>query len=121
MSPDESPATPKSINEPVPDSTQAWLRLGATMLVSTIGGVGMWSVVVALPAVQAEFGVARAEASLPFTLTMLGFALGGVVMGRLLDRFGVLAPLAVGALALGTAIWARRAPAVSSSLRSRRR
>jgi MFS family permease len=71
------------------------------MLVSTIGGVGMWSVVVALPAVQAEFGVPRAAASLPFTLTMLGFAVGGVVMGRLLDLAGILAPLVLGALALG--------------------
>ena len=96
-----APATPKSPKQPAPDSTQAWLRLGATMLVSTVGGVGMWSVVVALPAVQAEFGVPRAQASLPFTLTMLGFALGGVIMGRLLDRAGILAALAVGALALG--------------------
>ena len=79
----ESLATPKSLKQPAPDSMQAWLRLGATMLVSTVGGVGMWSVVVALPAVQAEFGVARAQATLPFTLTMVGFALGGVIMGRL--------------------------------------
>ena len=85
---------------PVPDSGQAWLRLAATMLVSTIGGVGMWSVVVALPAVQSEFAVPRAEASLPLTMTMLGFAVGGVIMGRLLDLAGVLGPLAVGAVAL---------------------
>jgi MFS family permease len=32
---------------------------------------------------------------------MLGVAAGGVVMGRLLDRFGVLVPLGLGALALG--------------------
>jgi MFS family permease len=97
----ESSGNPKSIKEPVPDSARAWLRLGATMLVSTVGGVGMWSVVVALPAVQAEFGVPRAAATLPFTLTMLGFAFGGVIMGRLLDRAGILAALAVGALAIG--------------------
>ena len=71
------------------------------MLVSTIGGVGMWSVIVALPAVQAEFAVPRAQASLPFTLAMVGFATGGVVMGRLLDRIGILGPIAVGAIALG--------------------
>ena len=41
----------------------------------------MWSVVVALPAVQADFGVARADASLPYTLTMIGFAVGGVADG----------------------------------------
>jgi MFS family permease len=86
---------------PLPDSAQSWLRLAATMLVSTIGGVGMWSVVVALPAVQAEFGVPRAEASLPFTLAMFGFAAGGVAMGRLLDRVGILGPITLGAVALG--------------------
>jgi MFS family permease len=85
---------------PAPDSGQAWLRLAATMLVATIGGVGMWSVVVALPAVQAEFAVPRAEAALPFTLAMLGFAVGGVIMGRLLDLAGILGPLSVGAVAL---------------------
>ena len=36
------------------DSPYAWFRLGLSLLLSTIGGVGMWSVVVALPAVQAE-------------------------------------------------------------------
>jgi len=96
----EAPATSKSEKTPVPDSGQAWLRLLATMLVSTIGGVGMWSVVVALPAVQTEFAVPRAQASLPFTLTMAGFAVGGVVMGRLLDVAGVLGPVILGAVAL---------------------
>jgi MFS family permease len=93
---------PKSTkeDEPLPDSGRAWLRLAATMLVSTVGGVGMWSVVVALPAVQAEFAVPRAEATLPFTLAMLGLAAGGVIMGRLLDFAGILAPLVLGALSL---------------------
>ena len=54
------------------DSRGSWMRLGVLLLVSSIGGVGMWSVVVTLPAVQAEFGLARAEAVLPYTLTMLG-------------------------------------------------
>jgi len=82
------------------DSATAWLRLGVAVVLSTIGGVGMWSVVVALPAIQADFGVDRAAASLPYTLTMLGFAAGGVVMGKLADRIGITAPLALGALAL---------------------
>ena len=56
---------------------------------------------VVLPRVQAEFGVDRADASLPYTLTMIGFGLGGILMGRLADRFGVMVPLMVGALGLG--------------------
>ncbi|HKO69078.1 MAG TPA: MFS transporter [Burkholderiaceae bacterium] len=75
------------------DSRTAWLRLIAALAISTVGGVGMWSVVVALPAIQAEFGVTRAAASFPYTLTMLGFGIGGIMMGRLSDRFGVRLPL----------------------------
>ncbi len=71
------------------------------MVLSTIGGVGMWSVVVALPAIQADFGIDRADAALPYTLAMLGFAGGGVVMGRIADRYGIALPLALGTLALG--------------------
>jgi MFS family permease len=83
------------------DSPASWLRLALCVLLSTIGGVGMWSVVVVLPAVEREFGSARADASLPYSLTMIGFAFGGVLMGRLVDRFGVAVPVALGALALG--------------------
>ena len=76
------------------------------VLLSTIGGVGMWSVVVVLPAVQTEFGIARADASLPYTMTMIGFGLGGVLMGKLADRFGIVVPVVLGAslLSLGYAV-----------------
>jgi MFS family permease len=83
------------------DSRYAWFRLGVAVLLSTLGGVGTWSVVVALPAIQAEFDAARGAASLPFTLTMIGFGLGCVLMGRLSDRFGVVRPVLFGACALG--------------------
>ena len=45
------------------DSAAAWRRLVVSVLLTTIGGVGMWSVVVVLPAVQAEFGAARGAAA----------------------------------------------------------
>ena len=60
---------------------------------STIGGIGLWSVVVVLPVIEAEFGVDRSDASLPYTATMIGFAIGGVYMGRLADKHGVFVPL----------------------------
>ncbi len=83
------------------ESPYAWLRLATAVLLATIGGVGMWSVVVALPAIEADFGVDRADAALPYTLAMLGFGAGGVLIGRLSDRHGIAAPLALGALSLG--------------------
>ena len=82
------------------ESAYAWRRLAASLALSTIGGIGLWSVVVVLPAVQAEFHVARSSASLPYTATMLGFALGAILMGRLADRVGIVAPLVVGSITL---------------------
>jgi MFS family permease len=84
-----------------PESPYAWARLFAALVLMTIGSSGMYVVVVALPQLQVEFGVARADASLPYTLTMVGFALGGVLMGRLSDRHGVMVPVLIGAVALG--------------------
>lgn len=83
------------------DGVGAWRRLAIALALSTIGGVGLWSAAVVLPAVEAELGVDRGAASLPYTATLLGFALGGVVMGRLTDRYGIRRPLALAALALG--------------------
>ena len=83
------------------DSPAAWRRLAAAVAVGVIGSAGMWSIPVALPLVQADFGIARADASLPYTLAMMGFALGGVALGRLCDRFGVMVAIMLGTLALG--------------------
>ncbi len=96
-----SPATVGAHAPDPTDSAKAWLRLCIAVLLSTIGGVGMWSFMVALPAIQADFGIGRGEASLPFTLAMIGFACGGVAMGRLADRFGIAVPLAIGTACLG--------------------
>ncbi len=84
-----------------PDSGQAWVRLGLVLLIASIGAVGMWSVVVALPVVQAEFAATRGAVSLAFTMTMTGFGLGGVVTGRITDRFGIVAAIGVGIVFLG--------------------
>ena len=80
----------ESVSRHAPESVYAWARLFAALLLAAIGGVGMWSVIVALPAVQAEFGVARSAASLPYTMTMIGVGVGGVLMVRLYERFGIV-------------------------------
>ncbi|MBC7434971.1 MAG: MFS transporter, partial [Bdellovibrionales bacterium] len=81
---------------PLPDSREAVIRLLVTLALMTVGASGMYIVPVVLPAVQAEFGVARADASLPYAMLMIGLGLGGVFMGRLADRFGVTVPLILG-------------------------
>ena len=96
------------------DSGASWVRLVAALLAGGIGGVGMWSVAVVLPSVQAEFGVERGAASFPYAMTMLGLAVGGIMMGRIADRFGIRVVVALGAVMLGlgfalasqvTALW----------------
>lgn len=83
------------------DSRYAWFRLMVTLLLMTIGSGAMYVIAVVLPSVQAEFGVARADASTPYTMMMIGFGFGGVLMGRLADRFGVMVPALIGSVGLG--------------------
>ncbi|MGF1619842.1 MAG: MFS transporter [Rhodomicrobiaceae bacterium] len=98
----------------VPDSAVAWRRLLIGLAIGTVGSIGMWSIVVALPNVQAEFGVTRGDVSLAYTLAMLGFGSGGVLIGRLTDRFGIVLAMGMGVISLligyvgagsATALW----------------
>src|SRR5579872_215424 len=98
----------------VPDSRQAWIQLGFALLIGSIGAVGMWAVVVVLPVVQAEFSATRGAVSFVSTMLFLGFGVGGVVTGRITDRFGIVPALALSIAFLGvsfvlagfaTALW----------------
>ena len=86
--------------ETIHDSRYSWLRLCVTLAIATVANVGMWAIIVIMPAVEAEFGAGRAESSLPYTLTMVGFGLGNLLIGRFLDRFGVTRALIGAALAI---------------------
>jgi MFS family permease len=83
------------------DSSYAWLRLGVALLLCTLGSAGMWTYVVSLPAVQSEFGVVRADATLPFTMAMVGFGTGNALLGRLTDRIGIFTPILFGIALIG--------------------
>jgi MFS family permease len=86
------------------DSRYAWARLVVTMAVSIIASAGMWAIIVIMPAVQAEFAVSRADAALPYTLNMIGFALGNFAIGRAVDRFGISLSLVFAGLGIVTGI-----------------
>ena len=89
-------------NPSVLDSRYSWTRMIITLVVAIIINAGMWEIIAIMPAVQLEFGVDRAGASLPYTLTMIGFGVGNFVIGKAVDRFGVSLSL-IGA-ALGVAL-----------------
>lgn len=82
------------------DSRQAFQRLLVTLGLVVLGNSSMYVVSVVLPAVQSEFGIGRASASLPYTLMMVCLGLGGLFTGRLADRHGLTPVLWLGALAV---------------------
>ena len=90
-----TPASPDLI-----DSRYAAWRLLTTVLLVTLGNSSMYVVAVVLPAVQQEFGVSRADASLPYTLMMICLGVGGVLTGKLADRHGITPVLWMGAVAV---------------------
>ena len=93
--------TPNQPTGDLIDGTYAWLRLAISATLGIIGSIGFWGVVVILPTVQAEFGVDRGDASIPYTTTMIGFAVGNVLIGRYVDRLGIIIPIIAAALSMG--------------------
>lgn len=91
------------------ESLYAWVRLFVSLAVVTIGNAGMYAVSVVLPTIQTDFGVDRAGASLPYASTMIGFGVGGILMGRLADRRGIFLPVSIGAVGLSVGFFAAAA------------
>jgi MFS family permease len=86
--------------KPTADSRYSWFRMAVSLALAAIGGIGLWAGIILLPVIQQEFGVDRSGASLPYTLTMIGFAAGGVLMGKVADRFGIMLPMIISTLTL---------------------
>jgi len=97
------PAAPADAS-PHTDTPYAAARLLVTLALMIVGACAMYIIPVVLPVVQAEFGVARADAALPYSLLMIGYGIGGLIMGRLADRYGVTVPLLIGAVGLGAGL-----------------
>jgi len=69
------------------------LRLVASLVILTVGATGMYAAKVSIKPFWEEFEASRAVASLPYACTMIGFGLGGILMGKISDRFGVFWPI----------------------------
>jgi MFS family permease len=88
------------------DTPYSWLRLFLSVLIAIIGNVGMWAIVVVMPTMQTELAVDRGNASLPYTMTMVGFALGNYLIGRFVDRFGIVWTLIFASCINAGSFWA---------------
>ena len=86
----------------VPRSSNVYpvVRLFASLLLMTIAGSAMYAAILVLEPAAEEFGTGRGAGSMPYTLFMIGFGLGGIMMGRLSDRFGIAAAALLASLCL---------------------
>jgi len=93
---------PGSASQYAPDGRYACARLALAVGITTLIGVGMWAIIVVLPEAQADFGADRAAASLPYTVMMCAFAFSTIALGRMTDRRGIVPPLIISAVTLGS-------------------
>ena len=89
----------------VHDSPYSWFRLTITLIIAVFANTGMWAVVTIMPALETDFETLRSVTSLPFTLNMIGFAVGNLVIGRIIDRFGVIISVITAAIASASAFY----------------
>ena len=86
--------------------TYPLIRLTAALTLMTLGGSAMYaSVMVLEPAVQ-EFKTGRGVGSLLFGMFMFGMAFGGILMGRIADRVGIMTPAVIGSLSVPVGFFA---------------
>ena len=76
------------------------IRLTTVLALMTLGCSAMYAGVMVLEPLALELETGRGNSSLIYGSFMIGFALGGVFMGRLADRLGIMIPAMIGSLAL---------------------
>lgn len=70
------------------------------MAAGTVACVGQWVIILVLPQIQAEFAIDRGTASIAYTFMMIGFAIGNMVLGRVVDKHGIAPVLMYAGVAL---------------------
>jgi len=59
-----------------------------SVAVVTLTSIGLSTFSLFLPPIEMEFGWSRAVATIPYTVSMIGWAVGAVLFGKLADDFG---------------------------------
>ena len=55
-------------------------------ILCALGFIGMWSVVMILPSIETEFQISRSSVTIPYVLTMFGFGVGNIIVGKLIAK-----------------------------------
>ena len=86
--------------------TYPLIRLSAALVLMAIGGSAMYASVIVLEPTVQEFNTGRGVGSLLFGMFMFGIAFGGILMGRIADRVGIMTPAVIGSLSLPVGLFA---------------
>ncbi|MGB0572142.1 MAG: MFS transporter [Alphaproteobacteria bacterium] len=84
-----------------PAARQRSIVLVASLLFMLVGTGSIYFIVVALKQISAEFAWPRAVPSIAYALQYGGAGIGGIFMGWLLDRRGMIMPAFIGASMVG--------------------
>lgn len=84
-----------------PEARRRGLVLIASLLFMLVGTGSIYFIVVALKQISVEFAWPRAVPSIAYALQYGGAGIGGIVMGWLLDRRGMMIPAFIGATMIG--------------------
>jgi len=90
----------------ITDTFKSWRRLLVALTIAIVANIGIWAFVVIMPSIEAEFGTPRSQTAFPYTMTMIGFGIGNVLLGRVLDKFGITRALIGGSLLIGFSFFA---------------
>ncbi len=65
------------------------LRALNSLTLMTVAISGMYAAIMVLEPATREFSIGRGAGALPYTMYMIGFGLGNILLGRIVDRFGI--------------------------------
>ncbi len=89
----------------LPSSAYAVIRAINSLLLMMVAMCGMYASVLVLEPVTREFQVGHGVGALPYTMYMIGFGLGNVVLGRIMDRIGISVLAFIAAICLPSGLY----------------
>ena len=81
------------------------VRVINSLLMMTIAMSGMYASIMVLEPATREFDIGRGAGALPFTMYMIGFGLGNIMLGGFMDRFGFARLSLAGAMFLPAGLY----------------
>ena len=80
------------------ETPYGWVVVFVSLAVHSIGLAAPTILFVALKPIAADLETARAVPSMAYSLLMIGTGIGGIAMGRWMDRYGVMQPVLFGSV-----------------------